>query len=295
MAIGEDGLGDYAREQLEGARRDPRLERGHGAMIDDFRLAIEEVERTRMMGQIGLEEIRKAYEREKADFDANGGDRHRESDVQVYWERAELARIEAENDYPAINAQALIALNGALDALVQHLVPAVRNMPFEIRMKEAEETVPEAGRVLTAEMRKELIVKLQELMKLGKLRELEGNGVARYERRLRGAGLGAPEDRPVPEDLDRALVEFGVLRDRLVHRAGRIDDRALELAHSLSRRYKDGDMIRLTGDDYRTYSAAMRCYAAEVVYRLYSKWPGLTDPKDEPDLQNWRGWYIAGA
>jgi hypothetical protein len=66
MAIGEDGLGDYAREQLDAARRDPRLQRGHGAMVDDFRLALEEVERTRMMGQIGLEEIRNAYEREKA-------------------------------------------------------------------------------------------------------------------------------------------------------------------------------------------------------------------------------------
>jgi hypothetical protein len=93
----------------------------------------------------------------------------------------------------------------------------------------------------------------------------------------------------------QALVEFGVIRDRLIHRAGRIDGRALELAHSLSARYNDGEMIRLNGDDYRTYSAAMRCYAAEVVHRLYCKWPGLTEPEDEPDLENWRGWYISGA
>jgi hypothetical protein len=295
VPIGEDGLGGYARDQLEVARRDPRLQRGHGAMIDDFGLALEEVERTRMMSQIGLEEIRHAYERERADFDANGGDQQREDNVQAYWERAELARIEIENDYPAINAQALIALNSALDALIQYLAPAVRDMPFEMSLKKAEEAVPGAAERLTPELRRKMIDEVQKLLKVDELKRLEGKGAVRYERRLRAAGLGAAEDRPIPEDLDQALTEIGVIRDCLIHRAGRIDGRALELAHSLSAKYKDGDLIRLNGDDYRTYSAAMRCYAAEVVHRLYSKWPDLSDPENKPNLKNWREWRMIGA
>jgi hypothetical protein len=295
MAIGEDGLRGYAREQLEAARRDPRLERGHGAMIGDFGLAVEEVERTRMLNVIGLEEIRRAYEREKADFDANGGNDQREHEVQVFWQRAEMARVERENDYPAINAQALIALNSALDSLVEYLAPAVRDLPFEMRMKEAEEQLPAESKHLTPEMRETLIRKTQELFDVEEPKSLKGKGIARYERRLKAASLGAPKDRPIPKDLDRAIKEFGVIRDCLIHRASRIDARALELGPSLSKRYKDGDLVRLTGEDYRTYSAAMRCYAAEVIHRLYSKWPDLADPDDEPDLGNWRSWHMLGA
>lgn len=295
MPINEDGLGEYAREQLDAVRRDRRLERGHGAMVDDFGLAVEEAERTRAMSQIGLQEIRQAYDREKATFEMSTGDAVREQDVQVFWVRAEMARAEIENDYPAINAQALIALNSALDALVEHLVPAVRDLPFEIHMKKAEEEVPQVVEHLTPEIRQMAISKLQEMLKVEELKGLKGKGAVRYERRLRAVGLGAPEDRPIPIDLDQALTEFGVIRDCLVHRAGRINPRALELAHTLTARYKDGDLIRLTGEDYRTYSAAIRCYAAEVIDRLHGKWPGLTDPGGKPDLENWRSCHLIGA
>lgn len=295
MPIGEDGLAGYAREQIEGARRDPRLERGHGAAIGDFNDTLEEIERTRMLAQIGLQEIRKSYEREHADFKANGGDQQREHEVQVFWQRAEMARIEIETDCPAINAQALISMNSALDALVEHLVPAVRDMPFEIRLREAEQVVPEAAETLTPEVRRQLITKMQDLLKLSEPKRLRGSGAARYERRLRGVGLGAPDERPLPPDLDQALTEFGVLRDLLVHRAGRINDKALTRAHSLTRRYSDGDLIRLDGDDYRTYSAAMRWYAAEVVHRLWGKFPDVVNPEEAPDPDNWRGWHMIGA
>ncbi len=133
MTIGEDSLGDYAREQLDAIRRDRRLERGHGAMIDDFGLAVEEAERTRAIGQIGLLEIRASFERERAALEADATDHRRGQDVQVFWVRAEMARAEIENDYPAINAQALLALNSALDALVEHLAPAVRDLPSRSR------------------------------------------------------------------------------------------------------------------------------------------------------------------
>lgn len=40
-------------------------------------------------------------------------------------------------------------------------------------------------------------------------------------------GWGAPEDRPIPDDLEIALTELGAVRNVLVHRAGRIDAQAL--------------------------------------------------------------------
>lgn len=295
MAIGEDSLGDYAREQLEGARRDPRLGRGHGAMIADFWAALEEVERARMTAIIGLHEIRGFYQREKAEFDRAGGDQNRENEVQAYWERAELARAEQENGHPAFNGQALIGLNSALDALVEQFAPAVRDLPFQVRMKEAEEQVPEATEHLTPEMRRQLIEKMQEMLKVPKIKSLEKGGAARYERCLRGVGLGAPEHRPIPVDLDQALREVGALRDALIHRAARLDERALNQAPSLRERYEEGDLVRLTDEDYRTYSAAIRCYGAEVVHRLYGKWKDLADPQDAPDLGNWRQYYLVGT
>ncbi|MGZ3382321.1 MAG: hypothetical protein ACXVBB_18935 [Isosphaeraceae bacterium] len=287
MAIGENELGEYAREQLEAARHDPRLDRGHGGMVADFGAAIEEVERTRMMAIIGLQEIRRFYQREREEFDKNGGNQQREYDLQVYWQRAELAQAETENGHPSINAQALIGLYSALDALIEQFAPALRDLPFLARMKEAEKQVSGAAAHLTPELREQMITTLQKLLKVPKLRQLEKKDAARYERRLRPVGLGARC--PIPQDLDQALREIGVIRDLLIHRAGRVDKEALEKASSLVKQYKDGELIRLSDEDYRTYSAAIRWYGAEVIHRVYRK------PSDDADSDDWRQHYIVGA
>lgn len=287
MAIGEDGLGGYAREQLEAARHDPRLDRGNGGMVADFGAAVEEVERTPMMAIIGLQEIRRFYQREQEEFDRQGGDQQREYDVQTYWERAELAQAEIDNGHPSINAQALIGLYSALDALVEQFAPALRDLPFLVRLKEAETQVPKAAEHLTPELRERMIRTLQHLLEVPELRQLEKKGVARYERRLRKVGLGARE--PIPPDLDEALRELGVIRDLLIHRAGRIDKEALQKAPSLAKRYEDGELIRLSDDDYRTYSAAIRWYGAEVIHRVY----GNSSEDDGSD--DWRQHHMMGA
>lgn len=289
MAIGEDGLSGYAREQLEAARYDPRLDRGHGGMVADFGAAVEEVERTRMMAIIGLQEIRRFYQREQEEFDKQGGDQQREYDLQAYWERAELAQAEIANGHPSINAQALIGLYSALDALVEQFAPALRDLPFLVRLKEAEQQVPEAAEHLTPELREQMIKTLQKLLEVPELKQLEKKGTARYERRLRRIGIGA--QRPIPADLDEAMRELGVIRDRLIHRAGRIDKEALQKASSLSKRYKDGELIRLHDEDYRRYSAAIRWYGAGVIDRVYGK----PSEDDDSDSDDWRQHYMAGA
>jgi hypothetical protein len=55
--IGEQQLGDFARSQFAAARRDPRLERSRGAIVADFKVAMEEAERVRTLGIWGLHEL----------------------------------------------------------------------------------------------------------------------------------------------------------------------------------------------------------------------------------------------
>jgi hypothetical protein len=158
----------------------------------------------------------------------------------------------------------------------------------------AEEEVPEAAEQLSEELREHLLAVLKEMFRAPKkLQRITGSGVARYEARLEQVGLGAPEDRPIPADLDQALTETGAIRDVLIHRAARIDRKAKEQAPSLP--HEEGELARLTDTDYRTYSAAIRCYGWEVVYRSYRRWPEVSDEEDGPDLENWRGYYLAGA
>jgi hypothetical protein len=121
-------------------------------------------------------------------------------------------------------------------------------------------------------------------------KRLRGEGADRYEAVLAHEGLGAAADRPIPEDLADALTELSAIRDVLVHRAGRIDKRALKAAPSLRGRYRDGELIRVTREDYRIYSAAVRCYAMEVLYRPLRSSPAADDATHGPDLANWRGY-----
>jgi hypothetical protein len=209
-------------------------------------------------------------------------------------ERAELAKAGIGNGHPAINAQALIGLNSALDALAEQFTPAVRDLPFESLIKNAEDQVPEAAKQLTPERREQLLTVLRDLLKAPKkLKKLTGSGASRYETRLQQVGLGAPADRPIPTDLDQALAELGAIRDVLIHRAGRVDDKAKAQVPSLS--YQVGELVRLTDEDYRTYSAAVRCYGWEVVYRSYRKWPEVSDAVDGPRLDRWREYHMIGT
>lgn len=125
------------------------------------------------------------------------------------------------------------------------------------------------------------------------LKYLRGSGARRYEALPAQKGFGAPADRPVSPDLDRALAELGALRDALVHRAGRVDARALQQAPALP--YEDDDLVRVSDDDYRTCSATIRCYAMEISFRSIRRWPKVSDAQDGPDLAGWRGYCRIGA
>lgn len=301
--LGEQNLGEFARWQVETARRDPRLERGRGAMVADFWQAMEEAERVRLLSILGLHELRHALEREEARLGFSRDDENLSDEVlrtlQAAWERSEMARIEIENGHPHLNAQALLSMNSALDALVEEFVPSMRDIfvhaLIDQAVTRAEEQEPAAAEKLTPDVRERIREAAHAVLaeKMPKLERLRDSGIKRYERLLAQVGLGAPSDRPIPSDLDQALTELGALRDVLVHRAGRVNAKALEQAPSLL--YGDGELVRISESDYRTYSAAIRCYSQEVLFRSVRHWPEATDEKDGPNLAAWRDYYRVGS
>lgn len=273
-----DTLGETERRELDKARNDPRLERERAA-VADFWDAMDEAERVRKLAIRGAQAIR-------------------ESDP--IWAVAELAAGDIDNDFPGLNAQALVAMNSALDSMVEEFAPAMREILVKAfvdqALKRAEEQVPDAAAELDDEkrgaLRKVILKTVADLQP--KLDRLLGSGAERYEKRLRGVALGTANDRPIPEDLDEALTELGAIRDVLIHRASRIDRRALEQAPSLAGRYREDQLVRLTREDYRRYTAAIRCYGQDVAMRPMRSWPNITDD-DLPDLTAWRNWYVLGA
>jgi len=300
--IGEQQLGDFARSQFAAARRDPRLERSRGAMVADFKVAMEEAERVRTLGVWGLHELALTVERHERELGVSRGDEELAPEaarvLQAAWERAEMARIEIANGHPHLNAQALVSMNSALDALVEEWVPSLRAMRArwmaDQAIKKTNEESPQLLGAVAPELREGLADALRSEVerKLGKVGRVKGKGVNRYERLLAQEGLAAPPDRPIPKDLDVALTEVGALRDVLIHNAGRVDPTALELAPTL--RYQDGEFVRISAADYRTYSAAIRCYATEIQLRPMRNWPEFT-PEHLPDLANWRSYCMVGA
>jgi len=266
-------------------------------MVADFFAAMEEAERWREMTSWGLRELEQAVEREEARLhvsrnDAGLSPENREI-LQNAWERAEMARAELGNEYPYVHAATLVSMYGALDALVEELVPGAQQIIawsiFESVRERVEsvddvswDKIPEQHRDVVGEAIAQVIA--DQLPK--KPARPIGSGAERYESVLERANLRTPSDRPIPGDLDDALTEFGALRDVLVHRSGRVDRRALAQAPSL--KYGDGEFVRLNRDDYRRYSAAIRAYWIDITQRVL-------DSKERRDLSSWRDNYYVNA
>jgi hypothetical protein len=283
-----------ARAQLAAAREDPRTTRGRGAMLADYWDAMEEAERVRQLGVFGLHEMTSAVARRRQELEARGvSDPGRvEAELEAARELEAMARGEVANEHPHLHATGLISMLSALDALVEELVTAVREMLAHVHVEQQLEELPAQVRPHWEALEPKLREKLTEALTATVLGERvasapRGPGVERYETVLRRAGLAAPASRPLPEDLCQALGEIIQLRHVLVHRAGRVDERALAAAPSLP--YEDDEFVRINRSDYRTYSAAITTYGAEVIRRL------MRDLGPDINLTAWREEYVVNA
>src|SRR5271165_6319142 len=118
--------------QLADARRDPRLDHGKEAVIADWWAAMGAAERVRTLADWGLQELldSEAHEKRRLNEGAHThrAGRDRQASIEAARQRAELARAERDNQLAEHNAMTLISMVGALDAMVENLVPRARQM-----------------------------------------------------------------------------------------------------------------------------------------------------------------------
>lgn len=298
MAASKDRPESLADRELAVARRDPRLSHGRDAVVADWWAAMGAAERTRKLADWGLQELidSDAHERHRLQDEGRTreDDPQRAAAIDAARERAEMARAEKENQLVEHNAMTLVSMVGALDALVELLAPRAREMLIahqaHVMMDLAHKREPEAAAKLDESVLEAVEHALRELL-AERFESFDANpkgaGAKRWESVLSHVGLQAPSQRDIPPDLDQALTEVVALRHVLAHRAGRVDPKALKQAPTL--RYTDGDLVRITHAEYRSYSAALWTYGEEIIHRL------MKDLAPAPALTNWSQNYTLNA
>ncbi len=114
--------------------------------------------------------------------------------------------------------------------------------------------------------------------------------VDRWEDALRRVYFGAGA-RPLPHDLRNTLNELGEIRNVLLHRMGRIDQKALDAVGEGP--WRDiGEEVIIDRHLYRRYVAALWSFSEELVDRLSTQISG-----DQPrfDINSWRDNVPAGG
>lgn len=273
--VGEGQIGEAAQAQIEAARHDPRLDRAAVSPVADFFDAVGEVIRVRRFVLLGAESVARGVD--------DGNDR---MSSQAALERRALGRAEIEGGFGWLNASTVIWLHSAVDALVERLGPTIDDVVPRIVAAQVVDKVVLENPELAARVTKGQLASIGDaltavLLENSHYRRPAGNGARRWEEVLGLAGLTRP-DRPIPTDLDRVLVEACVLRNVLVHRAGRIDEKALVECPTL--RFSEGEYVRLQAAETLEIAAALIAYGSDVAYRILTR----PDVGRLGDLDSWR-------
>lgn len=261
--IGESQLGETAQRQIEAARHDPRRDRARSAPTADFFDAVEEVVRVRLSMRLGARALA-ASTVEGEDHAAR----------QEAWERRALGQAEIDGDFGWLNASTLTSLHGALDALVEDVGlitdrVTARLITDQVMAKVAREQ-PELADVLTKEQLCAVAdAAVEFVLERRTYRKPRMNGPLRWESALEPAGLALPENRPIPADLGRVLTEACVLRDVLVHRAGRVDQKAADACPTLG--FAVDEFVRLRTPRTLELAAALIAYGTDVAQRSLNR------------------------
>lgn len=113
----------------------------------------------------------------------------------------------------------------------------------------------------------------------------------RWEDGLQRVGLGAPIDRPLPDDLAANLAEIAQVRNVLLHRLGRMDAAAIKAVVEGPWRDVDEE-VQIDRQTYRRYIAALWSYYEEILDRFAIK---LGEKPRNPSLADWRNRAPAGG
>lgn len=274
--VGGSQVGEAVRAQIEAARHDPRLDRAGGAPVADFFDAVGEVIRMRCLVHLGAEAL--ATGREDADDRVS---------PQVAWERRALGVAEIDGGFGWLNASTVIWLHSAVDALVERLGPTVDTVVAHIVSEQVMDKAVREHPELAASVTKEQLASIAGAL-TGVLLENRqygrpaGNGARRWEGALGLAGLARPDERPIPAGLDRVLVEACVLRNVLVHRGGRMDEKAVKDCPTLG--FAEGEFVRLPTAHTLEIAAALIAYGSDIAHRTLNR----SDVGALGDLDRWR-------
>jgi hypothetical protein len=232
-------------------------------MVRDWWAAMKAAERTRRVFEWGTRAIVSAPDPYDSDPQVS----------RAFQERQAVAQADLDSELAEISAMTLVAMVSALDALVEELTPSVREAITNIRAQQAVERFRADRPDLVASVGDadvQAIVRALADQLAGGLPKLrakpKGTGASRWEEVLEQVGLGPSAGQTVPQDLDQALGEVIQLRHVIAHRASRVDGAALKQAPTLP--YEVDQLVRISGEDYRRYSAALWTYGEEVLRRL---------------------------
>lgn len=316
----EDRLSELHRDQLDAVRRDPRLDTEAAAFFD-FNHEFREADRFRLLALIAMDTLLKD---QALSGSANA--------AQTEWVRKEMILADRSNGYPHLNAMTLVSMFGSVDCLVERLAPCFREAMMSVREKVTQQARSLAQRAieqtlaqppealaddlptpdLLAHMADALTAAIDQRVSeevrhvVGKAwrgvdaaepKRVTGTAPERWETHLETAGLGPEPNEQIPATLADALSEVAGLRNVIVHRGGRIDEKALKDHPSLSERwgFQEEQFVRIDTAMYRRYSAALRTYAGEVERRVFSRTlPTMPPPRPLPML-DWEKNYHAGG
>lgn len=189
-------------------------------------------------------------------------------------EDAIFGKPEVARGFPVLHGQAVVALWGAFEVLVQDLL-------FELLLNEPT--------ILKSDTFGKLRIPLAEFEALDKeqrmrllIRELEQDlgasvklGIGRFEAMLKKVQLGGS----LPADVKRDLLELSQVRNVLVHRASIADTRFSEMCPWLN--IKPGEKIAVTHECYRRYHRALEVYMVELFDRVHRTYGAANRGSDD--------------
>jgi hypothetical protein len=175
-------------------------------------------------------------------------------------ELASLAESEVDKGFPLLHAHAVVAVWGALEALVDDvLVVWLCKRPQLLTTAALASVRVPLARFLSLDEEQRMLLLLEELKR--DLRSGFTPGVAGFEGLLASVGLSGPLD----EEVKRTLIEMRAVRNVFVHRRAVCDLRFCQTCPWLS--LQVGETVETTHSDYHRYQHAAHEYVMCLIKR----------------------------
>lgn len=194
---------------------------------------------------------------------------------------------------------ALISIFGLIEGHIEAVGPALKNSFVEVRearlahmRKFTRRKLGELRRSgqydesFLSTFRSVLMEVIEEVITPAPSERLSRNmlTVERWEDALHRVALGERTSRPLPDDLKATLNELGEVRNCLLHRMGRVDQKALDAFSAEAPWSTVSDLITIDLQHYRRYIAALWSYLEELQDRLRM----LVGVDPHYDIRRWR-------